>query len=363
MKRTLSVALLGALFVLMSVVPFLSISTAAGLPANCTSSGTSVSCTYYADSTLSTASQCFSTSGDTYLGSLDEAVPAAGSAVDGFCAVYSGPEIQVTGLSFTVYLGTVMAPDTPIVAAVSAGPSIDAIQFSSGDEVGYAPVGTPSAPGGSCSPPTVSTIDKTGTLGSGPFVITPGEVLLLNGGDGFASVCTGATVGGQDTPTSFTITGNEVGTATVTTTGTVTSTATSTATVTDTVTSTSTQIQTSTATITTGPCSTTSASASTLGPALVLHANTIADSTTDTATATATTTSTTTVTSTVTNTATTTATATVTQSTCSTVTSTSPPTTGVPQFSFPGLSALMLVALLLPAVLLMNKMRSGRRMA
>jgi hypothetical protein len=40
-----------------------------------------------------------------------------------------------------------------------------------------------------------------------------------------------------------------------------------------------------------------------------------------------------------------------------------PPPNGVPQFPLAGLNALMLVALLLPALLLKNRMRSRRSLA
>ncbi|MDA4136676.1 MAG: hypothetical protein OK449_06745 [Thaumarchaeota archaeon] len=141
-------------------------------------------------------------------------------------------------------------------------------------------------------------------------------------------------------------------TTTITITDTSTSFKTSTATVTTTSTSTDTVTQTDTATVNTGTC--TAESTSTFGPALVINGASTPATTTSTGPST--------VTTTVTQTVVSTSTATVisTQYTCT------PPTSapnGVPQFSFPGLSALMLVALLLPAVLLMNKMRSGRRPA
>jgi len=358
-RRLAAIVPLGLLGFVMLVVPLVSLNTAAALPANCASSGMSVSCTYYADATLSSSSQC-EYGPSAYYAQLDVSMPGPGlSANPGFCGAYSGPELLITSVTTNVYVNP-YGTNTES-ASLFAGESAEAISASSGHGVASGDVGTLDGVSTSCSQ---AFMDVSLTLNNASIVLNPGVILLFGLG-GESNSCTGAAVGGQDTPTSFTITGDEVGTATVTTTGTVTSTATSTATATDTVTNTLTQTQTSTATVTTGACSSTTDSTSTLGPALVIHPATIADSTTvtDTATATVTTTSTTTVTSTVTDIATATATTTATQYTCTTQTSTGPPPTGVPQFPLAGLSALMLAALLLPALLLMNKRRSGRSLA
>jgi hypothetical protein len=358
-RRLAAIVPLGLLGFMMLVVPLVSLNTAAALPANCTSSGMSVSCTYYADATLSSSSQC-EYGPSAYYAQLDVSMPGPGlSANPGFCGAYSGPELLITSVTTNVYVNP-YGTNTES-ASLFAGESAEAISASSGHGVASGDVGALDGVSTSCSQAFTGV---SLTLNNASIVLNPGVILLFGFG-GESNTCTGAAVGGQDTPTSFTITGNEVGTATVTTTGTVTSTVTSTATVTDTVTDTLTQTQTSTATVTTGPCSSTTStdSTSTLGPALVIHPATIADSTTvtDTATATVTTTSTTTVTSVVTDIATATATTTTTQYTCTTQTSTGPPPTGVPQFPLSSLGALMLVALTLPLVLLMRGRRSSTK--
>jgi hypothetical protein len=131
---------------------------------------------------------------------------------------------------------------------------------------------------------------------------------------------------------------------------------------TDTVTNTVTSTQLSTTTVTTGFCPSASESISPYGPGIIRQATVSTPGPTITDTASTTVTSTVIVTSvaTVTNTATTTTTGTVTQTTCAPGQS---PPTGVPQFPLASLGPVMLVALLLPVALLMNRMRSGRRPA
>lgn len=148
----------------------------------------------------------------------------------------------------------------------------------------------------------------------------------------------------------------------VTTTSTGTVITTQTVVKTDTVTSTVTSTQLSTTTVTTGFCPSTSESNPTFGPGIIRQdtVSTAGPTITDTASTTVTSTVIVTSVATVTNTATTTTTGTVTQTTCAPGQS---PPAGVPQFPLASLGPVMLVALLLPIALLMNRMRSGRRPA
>jgi hypothetical protein len=343
--RKLSTLSVSGLLILFAVLPFLSLTTAAALPSNCTQSGISVSCTYYADSALSTSPKCYDSDGGVYSSSLDDAVPAAGTINNGACAVYVGPEIQVTGLSFTTYLGRVLQPFGSVYSNLFAGPSVDAIN-SGGYSVGQAYIGQLGDGPGSCSPPTLSGIDKAATLYSSSIILSPGEVLVfLGSGSGAAATCTGETAGGQDTPSSFTITGNEVGTTTVTTTATQTQT--STATVTSTVTATAISTVLTNTMVTTGTCIT-----ATSTPELVMGVPQ-EDPTTVTSTVNATTTTTTTTVLTTTVTTTLPVTETSTLTTCTTA----PITTTVPQFPVAGLGALALVALLLPVLAILMRAR------
>ena len=342
--RKLSTLSISGLIVLFAILPFLSSTTAAALPSNCTQSGISVSCTYYADSALSTSSLCYYTSGSSYLPTLDGSVPAAGTTFNASCAVYAGPEIQVTGLSITTYLGQVFVAFTPAFSKVYAGPSADAIASGS-YLVGYADIGQLPSGGGSCSSPSLSATDETATLSSGSIVVSPGEVLTFYPGSGEAAACTGVTAGGQDTPTSFTITGNEVGTTTVTTTATQTQT--STASVTSTVTAIATSTTFTTTMVTTGACITATATPQAVPEVPQQDPTTVTSTVDSTTTIITTTVLTTTITTTIP------VTETRTQTTCTT---TSNPTT-VPQFPIAGLGALALVALLLPVLALLIRLR------
>ena len=327
---------ISGLILLFAVLPFLSLTTAAALPSNCTQSGISVSCTYYADSALSSSSQCNNGLGSFYA-MLDVSIPGPGiTANPGFCGAYSGPELLITSVTTNVYVNPYSTGAES--ASLLAGESVLALS-PPGHTVASGHVGTLDGISSSCSQ---AFTDVSLALNNASIVLNPGVTLFFGLG-GESNTCTGAAVGGQDTPTSVTITGTEVGTTTVTTTATQTQTSTSS--VTSTVTATAISTVLTNTTVTTGACIT--ATATPYGVPEVPQ-----DPTTVTSTVNATTTTTTTTTLTATVTTTLPVTETTTLTTCTT----SSPTT-VPQFPVAGLGALALVALLLPVLALLIRLR------
>jgi hypothetical protein len=357
--------ILGVLLV-VSALTFIGTVSAAPLPAGCTSSspGTATcSYTFYAAQAASTSSQCDDTLASTQLSALDTSVPSAGTAYLAFCTVYSGPDIDITSVTANVYLGAPAAPFSPDYANLHSASSADAFDSGSGSLIAGAELSSNLGDGsGSCGAPFTFT-DANLPVSGGSFSLTTGVALFFvanSGADGV--VCTGQTAGGQDTPTSLTITGTLADAAVTTTTSTTTSTVTNTYITTST--SEVTVDQTTTTTVTTGACMAQPHSpadavkqvASQMSPAPTTTTYTVTDN------ATTTTTSTTTFTATATDT--TTQTTEVLVSTCTTLASTSSfsssSANGVPQFPIPNLSAILLVALLLPVVVLMARARKSK---
>ncbi len=285
----------------------------ADLPAGCTPSGATATCTYtyYANSPVSQVSAC---SGQDTLGTTE---PTSAGSGGGFCTVYEGPDIQVTSVSFTGYVGY-----------DAAGPydGVDMLAYAGATQFASYYLGS------SIEEPSCPTVTLSGTgsgaLHSSPYDLDTGTTLALYSADGTAQFCTG-----PDTPTSITITGTLLGTVT---TSTETSTATATTGVIATYTATTTATVTSAATSTSGTCAP-SESLSLQYAALPTY----------TVTSTTTTTSTTTVTSIVTLTTT----VTQTDYTCSSSTAVSPPN-AVPQFPS-GLAILFVLSI--PALLILRK--------
>jgi hypothetical protein len=345
---------ISGLLVLLSLVPFLS-PVSAALPAGCTSSGPgTATCTYtfYADSAASTGSQCYDTIASAQSPALDTSVPSAGSSIPGFCTVYSGPDIDITSVTANVYLGG-GAPGGMDYANLFSASSLDAINANDGQAITNALLSN-FLPSASCASPTIFSDVNLPVVG-GSSSLTSGEVLVFVPNSGTAAaVCTGSTAGGRDTPTSLTITGTLVGSVT-----TVTSTTTSTVTATYTTTTTSevTVGETTTTTIVTGACAGPSHSPADGGDQGSPQLTPVPGTPTYTVTATATSTTTYTTTTTTTQTATTTQTTEVPVTTCTATTTTTTQANGVPQFPIPNLSAIVLVALLLPVVALLARAR------
>jgi hypothetical protein len=359
--------ILGVLLV-VSALTFFGTVSAAPLPAGCTSSspGTATcSYTFYAAQAASTSSQCDMTiGGSTQLSALDTSVPPAGTAFTELCTVYSGPDIDITSVTANVYLGAPSAPFSPDDANLYSASNADALDFGSGSFIAGTALSSNLGDGsGSCGAPFTFTGVNLPVNG-GSFSLTTGAALFFVP-NFFAGgvVCTGHTAGGQDTPTSITITGTLADAAVTTTTSTTTSTVTSTYITTST--SQVTVVKTTTTTVTTGACTAQPHSPADAVEQVASQMSPAPTTTTYTVTDNATTTTTSTTTFTATATETTTSATEVIVSTCTTLASTSSTsstssTNDVPQFPIPNLSAILLVALLLPVVVLMARARKSK---
>jgi hypothetical protein len=355
--------ILGLLLV-ASALTFIGTASATPLPAGCTSSspGTATcSYTFYAAQAASTSSQCDQTvGGSVQLPALDTSVPSAGTAYLGFCTVYSGPDIDITSVTANVYLGAPSAPFSSDNANLYSASNVNALDVGSGSFIAGTVLSSNLGDGsGSCGAPfTFAGVNLP--VSGGSFSLTTGAALIFVPNFGAEGVvCTGQTAGGQDTPTSFTITGTLAAAAVTTTTSTTTSTVTSTYFTTST--AEVTVGQTTTTTITLGACTPQPHSPASAVEQVAAQMSPAPTTTTYTVTDNATTTTTSTTTFTATATDTITRTTEVMVFTCTTLASTSSSSSanGVPQFPIPNLSALVLVALLLPIVVLMARARKS----
>jgi len=247
---------LGFLLV-VSAMTFIGTVSAAPLPAGCTSSspGTATcSYTFYAAQAASTGSQCDETlAGSTQLSALDTSVPSAGTAYLRFCTVYSGPDIDITSVTENVYLGAPAVPFSPDYANLYSASSVNALDSGSGSLIAGAELTNNLGDGsGSCGAPFTFT-GVNPPVSGGSFSLTTGVALIFTANYlAQGVVCTGQTAGGQDTPTSITITGTLADAAVITTTSTTTSTVTNTY-----ITTSTSQVtvgQTTTSTVTIGAC-------------------------------------------------------------------------------------------------------------